>query len=303
MISASLLNIFAIITVICAAPIEKRTTLSRAGYPTTPLFRDDFTSSSSLSSNWVYDLGTSYPGQSKTSPNWGTGEVETYTSSSTNIFVSDGYLHIYPVKSGNTWTSARIETKKEFQCFAGEKMLVEGYINLGSAAAGQQAGIWPSFWAMGKSFRTQGNKGWPATGEWDIAESKDGARETWQVIHCGTTSPENGGPCNEPDGIFHTVSGTPRGTWVLYSFQVDRTNSSWQKQTLTWYINNVLTFTVTGQQVGNQVAWNNLVTQAYFVILDVAVGGPFAGNPSPTPNSGSSVGMQVDYIVVWRTSA
>jgi len=309
MMTASLFTALALAAFVSSAPVEKRgSTLSRAGYSTTPLFRDDFTSSSSLSSNWNYDIGTSYPGQSKTSPQWGTGELESYTSSPSNIFVQSGYLHIVPIKTnsnGKSWTSARIETKKEFQCFSGGKMLIEGYINLGSAATSQQGGIWPAFWAMGKNFRTQGNKGWPASGEWDIMESINGARQTWGSVHCGTTSPENGGPCNEPNGKGWSVKGTSRGTWVLYSFEVDRTSKNWQTEKVTWYINGVSQFTITGANIGNQAAWTNLLYQPFFLILNVAVGGPFAasqgGVPSSSTTSGSAVGMQVDYVVVWRT--
>src|SRR6266576_2393968 len=52
----------------------------------TTIFRDDFNGNANAgvsTTNWLYDTGTSYPGGA---PNWGTGEVETATDSTANVF-------------------------------------------------------------------------------------------------------------------------------------------------------------------------------------------------------------------------
>src|SRR2546429_1682857 len=52
----------------------------------TQVFADDFNGGANTGLNtadWRYDLGTGYPGGAG---NWGTGEVETMTSSTQNVF-------------------------------------------------------------------------------------------------------------------------------------------------------------------------------------------------------------------------
>ncbi len=50
-------------------------------------------------SNWLYDTGTSYPGGAG---NWGTGEVETMSSSTANVYQDgSGHLAINPIRSAS----------------------------------------------------------------------------------------------------------------------------------------------------------------------------------------------------------
>src|ERR1700716_803859 len=71
------------------------------------VFLDDFNGpagSPVSGSDWLYDLGHSYPGGA---PNWGTGEVEAMTNSTANVF-QDGQsqLHIKALRDGaGNWTS------------------------------------------------------------------------------------------------------------------------------------------------------------------------------------------------------
>ena len=76
----------------------------------TTAFSDDFTGAAGTglnTANWLYDTGTSYAGGAG---NWGTGEVETATNSTTNVYQDgSGHLIIKPVRdaSGN-WTGLMI---------------------------------------------------------------------------------------------------------------------------------------------------------------------------------------------------
>ncbi len=91
---------------------------ARAALPPTPggwnlVWSDDFNGAAGSgvnTGNWLYDIGTSYPGGAA---NWGTGEVETMTSSTSNVFQDgQGHLVIKPIRDGSgNWTSARIETQ------------------------------------------------------------------------------------------------------------------------------------------------------------------------------------------------
>jgi len=137
------------------------------GYTIT--FSDDFSGGyGGLSSQWEYDVGTSYPGGAAA---WGTGELEIYTSSLTNIAVDgSGCMVIQPQYINGIWTSSRVETVRgDFMCQPGGKMLAEASIMLQNTDPSTQQGIWPAFWAMGQAYRQSGYTGWPGTGEWDIS--------------------------------------------------------------------------------------------------------------------------------------
>src|SRR4051812_23421963 len=71
----------------------------------TTAFRDDFNGSagSRLDGDWLYDVGTSYPGGA---PTWGTGEIETSTDSTANVRQDgSGHLLITPLRGANgQWT-------------------------------------------------------------------------------------------------------------------------------------------------------------------------------------------------------
>src|SRR5689334_315617 len=59
----------------------------------TTAFSEDFSGASGTglnTGNWLYDTGTGYPGGAA---NWGTGEVETMTSSTANVY-QDGAGHL-----------------------------------------------------------------------------------------------------------------------------------------------------------------------------------------------------------------
>lgn len=150
------------------------------------LLLDDFTGANGRppsSSNWIAQTGTSYPGGPA---QWGTGEVQTYTSASKNVKqAGNGNLWITPTKESNGgWTSARIESvRNDFAAPAGGRMRVEARIRMPAVTSSNGLGYWPAFWMIGGDFR--GNyTNWPAVGEIDIMEAVNGATEHTSVLHC-----------------------------------------------------------------------------------------------------------------------
>ncbi|KAK6204097.1 hypothetical protein LQW54_008451 [Pestalotiopsis sp. IQ-011] len=124
-------------------------------------------------SNWIADVGTSYPGGPAA---WGTGETQLYTSSIANARQTGrGALEIVAVKTGSQWTSARIETvRKDFVARAGGAMRIQARMSLPLVT--QPAGYWPAFWTLGAAYR--GNyTNWPSIGEFDILESVNGVNK------------------------------------------------------------------------------------------------------------------------------
>ena len=114
-------------------------------------------------------------------------------------------------------------------------------------------------------------------------ENVNGLNWTYNVLHCGTW----GGPCNEPEGINNGRPGnngepckvtTCQAGFHTYAIEWDRSGNSDQ---LRWYLDNVLTFTVNQNQVP-AATWASLANHAgYFMILNVAMSGPFRPNSAP----------------------
>jgi hypothetical protein len=264
----------------------------------TQVFLDDFNGSAGTgvnTSDWQYDTGISYPGGPA---NWGTGEVETMTNSTSNVALDgSGNLKITPVRdSSGNWTSGRIETTRtDFQPPAGGKLRAEARIQMPNVTGGAAAGYWPAFWMLGAPYR--GNyQNWPSVGELDIMENVNGLNKVWATMHCGTGS---GGPCNETTGLGNSTAcpgTTCQAGFHTYTMEWDRSVSP---EAIRFYVDGVNYQTVTANQV-DATTWANATNHGFFVILNVAMGGAFpaafGGGPTSATESGHP--MVVDYVQV-----
>ncbi|MGV9241696.1 glycoside hydrolase family 16 protein [Streptomyces nigra] len=264
----------------------------------TQVFLDDFTGpagSGVNTSNWRYDTGTGYPGGPA---NWGTGEIETMTSSTDNVSLDgNGNLRITPRRDGaGRWTSGRIETNRtDFQPPSGGKLRVEARIQAPNVTGAAAKGYWPAFWMLGAPYR--GNYwNWPGVGELDIMENTQGMNTVFATMHCGTAP---GGPCNENSGIGGntTCSGTTcQAGFHTYRLEWDRSTSV---EEIRFYLDGVNFHTVRANQV-DATTWANATNHGYFIILNVAMGGGFPDAFGGGPDGGTQPGhsMVVDYVQV-----
>ncbi len=265
------------------------------------VFSDDFTGAAGTGlnrSHWLYDIGTSYPGGA---PNWGTGEIETMTDSTANVYHDGGgNLAIKPIRdAAGNWTSGRVETQRtDFAAPAGGKVRIEARIQQPNVTGAEAAGYWPAFWALGAAARPVGATNWPSIGEWDILENVNGRPSVFAALHCGT---HPGGPCNEPTGL--TSGERPcngcLGSFHTYAVEYDRSTSPEQMR---WYLDGVNYWTLNSTAV-DATTWNNATHHGMFVILNVAIGGgfPAAFGGGPTPQTRSGVPMLIDYVAVWQS--
>ncbi|WIM95665.1 carbohydrate-binding protein [Actinoplanes oblitus] len=282
-------------------------TQAQAAVPAPPaglslVFGDDFTGAAGTGlnrSNWLYDIGTSYPGGAA---NWGTGEVETMTDSTANVYQDGGgNLVIKPIRdSSGRWTSGRVETQRtDFAAPAGGRVRIEARLQQPNVSGAAAAGYWPAFWALGDAARPVGATNWPGIGEWDIMEDINGRSSLFATLHCGTNP---GGVCNETTGLSsgeRACSGCQTG-FHTYAVELDRGTSPEQ---LRWYLDGANYFTLNSSQV-DATTWNNATHHGMFVILNVAMGGgfPAAFGGGPTAATQSGVPMLVDYVAVYRSS-
>jgi beta-glucanase (GH16 family) len=182
---ALVLAMFTALTVANAATTNSGSASPAAAPNTVPappsgwstVFSDDFTGASGTgvnTSNWLYDTGTGYPGGAG---NWGTGEVETATNSTNNVYQDgSGHLVIKPINSGGSWTSGRIETQRtDFAAPAGGQLEVSASIQQPNPASG--LGYWPAFWMLGAAARPVGATNWPSIGEIDAMEDVNALSE------------------------------------------------------------------------------------------------------------------------------
>lgn len=226
------------------------------------VWSDEFNSTNINTSNWTYDIGGN---------GWGNNELEYYTNRTENAKVVNGNLLIIARKEpygSNSYTSARLKTQG-LQSFTYGK--IEASIKLPSGK-----GLWPAFWMLGNNI-TQVS--WPKCGEIDIME------------HVNTSSIINGTLHWDNNG--HVSSG---GTYWGVNVQNYHVYSvEWTAQSINWFVDGSKYWSV---NITNGVSNTGAFHLPFFLILNLAVGGNWPGNPdstTPMPDS-----MFVDYVRVYQ---
>lgn len=210
---------------------------------------------------------------------WGNSELECYTDRNNNSFINKGMLVITAIQEeymGCKYTSARLNT------------LVKGYWKYGRfeirAKLPATQGIWPAFWLLPADITRYGS--WPASGEIDIMElvGKEPGRVTG-TLHFGN-------PHNSITNHFDLPVGTD------YSDDFHVFSLDWEPAEIHWYVDGKLF------QTANQ--WFTSVENSpfpapfnveFYVIINVAIGGNWPGNPDATSTFPQS--MYVDYVRVY----
>jgi beta-glucanase (GH16 family) len=214
---------------------------------------------------------------------WGNHEKEYYTDSTDNISLNgQGQLQIVArsAPSGLTcyygpckYTSAKITTRGKMLASPGR---VEARIKLSS---GQ--GLWPAFWMLG-----QGSPAtpWPDCGEIDIMENK-GSQPA-------TTSSALHGPGYSGETPFAQSHDLSSGKLAddFHTFAVE-----WDSRYVRWYVDDTAHYAVTRDAILRY--GRSVLDQPFFVILNLAVGGHFDGDPQSDAIFPAT--MLVDYVRVY----
>jgi len=219
-------------------------------------------------SKWTYDLGAG---------GWGNNELETYTSDAANASVvydpdaTDGKaLAITAIKTSTGYTSARIKTQGLFSTTCGR---IEARLKLPRGK-----GIWPAFWMLGDNITSVG---WPKCGELDIMEYL--GHETGKIY--GTLH----GSGYDIGGNF-TFSGVDP-SYLYYTYGIQ-----WSPGVVKWFINGYNYCTVKQSQLAAGQTWAFDLPE--FIILNLAVGGNWPGNPDATTVFPQT--YYVDYVRVYE---
>jgi beta-glucanase (GH16 family) len=218
---------------------------------------------------WKFDTG---------GDGWGNSELQFYTNRRENSALDgEGHLAITARLEGymgRRYTSARLNTAGRFQQMHGR---FEARLKL---PEGQ--GIWPAFWALGFDI---GQVGWPACGEIDIMENR--GREP-AVNHGSLHGPGYSGG--------ESITGTyrlPAGATFPADFHLFAIE--WEENVVRFYVDEVLYQTRTPASLPAGTTW--VFDRAFFLILNVAVGGTFSGNPDATTSFPQT--LLVDHVRVY----
>jgi beta-glucanase (GH16 family) len=236
------------------------------------VWSDEFNGTSINTNIWTYDLGNNN--------GWGNSELEYYTNSSENAYVSNGFLHIVALQQsvdGCNYTSARMKTEGLYSAEYGR------FEWRASLPAG--AGFWPALWMLGADINSIG---WPGCGEIDVAENNGAVLTNVQgSLHSGSD-----------ETTSYTLPGGSVTNFHQYLLE-------WTTNAIRWYVD--------GLPYEIQTNWSSSVgvyptpfNQPFFIIMNVAVGGSYLGNPSTnTINANSTFPgqMMVDYVRLYNLTA
>jgi beta-glucanase (GH16 family) len=207
---------------------------------------------------WTYDLGGG---------GWGNNELEVYTNSLQNASIvadpaaTDGTaLDIQAIKqSDGTYTSARLKTQG-LQSWTYGRFEARARLPYGQ-------GMWPAFWLLGSNI---GSVGWPNCGEIDAMENI--GREP-STVHGTMHGPGYSGA----NGITasYTLPNGQQFKDAYHTFDVD-----WTPTTITWSVDGQVYETRTRADLPQGTNW--VFDHSFFVLLNLAVGGNWPGNPDGT---------------------
>jgi hypothetical protein len=266
----------------------------------TPVWSDNFAGaagSAPSSANWTEDTGTT---SASGAANWGTGEVETMSNSTSNVYLDgNGHLNITALNSGGSWTSGRVETKRsDFAAPAGGQLMISASIKQPNPVNG--LGYWPKFFTLGAGYRSN-PASWPGVGESDVMEDVNGRSSSSETLHCGTAP---GGNCAEYNGKtsgLATCTGCQSG-YHTYSEIIDRTLTDEQ---IRYYIDGQQVWVVKESQVGAST-WQAAVDHGVFLVLDLAIGGSYPNTvctcTSPTAATSSGGTLSIGSLQVQQAT-
>jgi beta-glucanase (GH16 family) len=245
------------------------------------VFNDDFNlpaGTQPSTGNWYYNLGND--------PN--NTNVQYSDTPSTLQIVNDAgatdgkalamTLSRDPNNAGH-YLSARINTSVDL--IAGNEQYghIEARIKLPGGPNGQGVGIWPAFWMLGNNI---GTVGWPNCGEIDIMENKGSTPgEILGTIH---------GPGYSGGSGITAKYDLPGGQTFYSGYHVFA--ADWGPNFVNFLVDGHLYASRTPANLPAGTTW--AFNHPFYIILDVAEGGAFAGGPGP--NSVFPQTMLVDYV-------
>ena len=265
------------------------------------VWSDEFDGKEINKTKWDYDLGSGFYNYDANQwiSGWGNNELQYYTREPENAFVKDGELHIRAIKeswNGSGYTSARLKSRKR----DGSELFSKKYGRFEfRAKLPTGKGVWPALWMLPQSDK-YGT--WASSGEIDVMEAR--GQEPTKVLgtlHYGGRWPSN----TETSKTYELPEKGTIADYHVYAVE-------WTPGEISWSVDGKVFSTLsfwwsTSKLDGEKGAkpkaeadlnpWPAPFDQPFYLVMNVAVGGKFLGNPDK--NTKFPVEMVVDYVRVY----
>lgn len=213
---------------------------------------------------------------------WGNKELQHYTDRTDNASLDGAGNLVITARAetfeDNAYTSARLSTKGRFARaygrFEARMRLAEG------------RGLWPAFWLLGDDFE---QVGWPMSGEIDVVEQRG---STPSSMSSALHGPRLVGRMNVPVTRGQSLPGNLAQDFHVYAVE-------WDPASIVFLVDDVPFFQITPARRPNYARW--VWDHPFYIIVNLAVGGLFPGNPDATTVFPASIA--IDYVRVSERSA
>ena len=265
------------------------------------VWSDEFDGKDIDPTKWDFDLGNGFFNHAANAwiGGWGNNELQYYTRAPANVFIKDGLLHIRAQKEtckGCAYTSARLISRKQ----DGSPLFNKQYGRFEfRAKLPTGRGIWPALWLLPQA---ELYGGWAASGEIDVLEAR--GQEPGKVL--GTLHYGACWPANVQTGQDYVLP--DQGTiadFHIYALE-------WEPGEIRWFVDGHRYATQTFWWSSNKLAgnkgrppanasdlnpWPAPFDHHFYLIMNLAVGGNFLGNPDATTVFPAE--LVVDYVRVY----
>jgi beta-glucanase (GH16 family) len=278
------------------------TTIAQSAQQWKLTWSDEFDGKDIDRRKWAFDIGNGFFNYDANIwiRGWGNDELQYYTDQPDNVFVKDGFLHIRALKEsihGCGYTSARIKTRHK----DGTALFAQKYGRFEfRAQLPEGKGVWPAIWMLPAQEKFGG---WPASGEIDILEAR--GQEPTKVL-----------------GTLHFGAGWPNNTEVSTPYTLPKNGKitdfhvyalEWEPGEIRWYVDGHCYATqrswwssskrdggkgVRPAREADLNPWPAPFDHPFYVVINVAVGGRFLGNPDRDTRFPAE--MRVDYVRVYE---
>ncbi|MFH1197873.1 MAG: glycoside hydrolase family 16 protein [bacterium] len=213
----------------------------------------------------------------------GNNELQYYTDRAENSFIQNGKLVIAALQEEYTgddgtryYTSARLRTANKGDWKYG-RLDIRAKLPYGQ-------GLWPAIWMLPTDWSYGG---WPTSGEIDIMEllGQEPDKVYGTLHYGGSTSghQSNGGSLKLSSGSFAAT---------FHTFTIE-----WEENVMRWYVDDHLFYT-SNEWSTDEASYPAPFDQRFHLILNVAVGGNWPGNP--TTETIFPQKMEVEYVRVYK---
>lgn len=230
------------------------------------VWNDEFGGSDLNAANWAHETGAG---------GWGNNELQFYQADNTTV--ANGMLTITAREESSgspaVYTSSRISSE-------GLRFFEFGKVEVRARLPGGK-GIWPAIWMMGENLDV-----WPQRGEIDIMEMKGSENDTvYGTIHWDGSDDDSG--MRVYSGGSKTLdSGNFSDQFHVFSIE-------WDDEQIRWYVDGKVYH---GEDITD--ARKAELRDEFFLLINVAVGGDYDGDPDGTTSFPQS--MMIDYVRVYE---